>query len=88
MRCLICLSKAKNGYILHKRNCPDWYRPNHLTKVEMLTQEATQVLLDDAEPECGMEHPRLVGNYCVSEMNHPMPHIDLEDNEWIGNNYE
>lgn len=54
----------------------------------MLTQEATQVLLDDAEPECGMEHPRLVGNYCVSEMNHPMPHIDLEDNEWIGNNYE
>ncbi len=51
--------------------------------------ENPQVLLDDAVIECGMEHPRLDGNYCVLDMDHKEnAHVDGDDNEWIGNNYE
>jgi hypothetical protein len=53
----------------------------------MILEESPQALLDDAEPECGMEHPRLAGNYCVLDMNHKDAHVDGADNEWIGGDY-
>jgi len=35
MKCINCLVKADvNGVIKHKRTCPDWYQPNHETRVK------------------------------------------------------
>lgn len=47
------------------------------------------VLLDDAPEllECGEEHPRLEGNYCVNQMDHEDEHEDLAGNQWTGRNY-
>jgi hypothetical protein len=54
----------------------------------MLVSENPQVLLDDADVECGMEHPKLEGNYCIHTMYHAESHEDLDGNEWFGNNYD
>ncbi len=41
-------------------------------------------LLDDGDPECGIEHPRLEGNYCIKDYGHDDLHEDLAGNEWYG----
>lgn len=54
-----------------------------LTLKKIHPYEPIDLLIDS----CGMEHPRLEGNYCINSDNHEDEHEDLAGNQWLGVNY-
>jgi len=48
-RCIICFERENDGFITHKKYCPDYSRPGHKTKVKIgfSRTETAEYLRDD-----------------------------------------